>query len=153
MIELKCPAEWDFRTAGLPNFLFLGGGITGTPNWQMVMVELLKDTNLVLVNPRRDDFDVNDPTMTEKQIKWEYNYLKLAAGRLFWFPCETLCPITLFELGKFIEKAEPLFVGCHPDYQRKKDLEIQIGLARPWNTDISYSLDGLADRVKKWSAR
>lgn len=153
MKEIRCPAEFDFKNEGMQDFLFLGGGISGCPNWQPQMVELLKDTKLVVVNPRRDDFDINDPSMSKKQIEWEYKYLKFSTGRIFWFPAETLCPITLFELGKFCEKADPLFVGCHPEYKRKLDVEVQLGLARPWNCEVSYSLEDLAERVKKWSAR
>jgi len=153
MTELRCPNEFDFRNGLMANLLFLGGGISGCPLWQSQMVELLSDTKLVLVNPRRDDFDVNSAEMAKKQIIWEFKYLSCSTGRLFWFPAETLCPITLFELGKFCEKADPLFVGCHPEYKRKLDLEVQLSLARSWNPEISYSLEDLADRVKKWSER
>jgi hypothetical protein len=154
MKEIRCPDEYDFKNGNIrDDMLFLGGGISSCPQWQPEMVELLKDTDLVLINPRRDNFDITDPTMTEQQIKWEYKYLRLSAARLFWFPHETLCPITLFELGKFCERADPLFVGCHPDYKRKIDLEVQLGLGRPWNPEISYSLKDLAERVKIWAKR
>ena len=33
-------------------FVFLGGGITGTENWQQQLAELLQDTDLTLINPR-----------------------------------------------------------------------------------------------------
>lgn len=145
MIHVQCPAESDLN--GLS--IFLGGGITSCPLWQPQMVDLLKDTDLILVNPRRENFDITNPNMTVEQIEWEHKYLEKATARLFWFPKETLCPITLFELGKYC-KINPLFVGCHPEYQRKTDLEVQLKLARPWDSTIHYSLEDLANAVKEW---
>ena len=149
MKYIECPEIFkseshdDFRKT-----LFLGGGISGCPDWQLEMVNLLKDTDLIIVNPRRKKFDLSDKSMTISQIHWEYSHLKICHARLFWFPCETLCPITLFELGKFCEEAAPLFVGCHPDYKRKLDIEIQMKLAGR-TIPISYSLKKLADIVKE----
>ncbi len=161
MIELKCPNEWNpalVAQRGYGNLwdvgsLFLGGGITSCPQWQPIMVDLLKDTELVLVNPRRDNFDVTQKGIQEEQISWEYKYLRAVTGRMFWFPKETLCPITLFELGKYIEKTDALFVGCDIDYGRREDLLIQMGLARPWAPQVHYTLDGLAESIRNWAKR
>ena len=35
---------------------FIAGGITNCPDWQADIVEMLKDTDLTLLNPRRADF-------------------------------------------------------------------------------------------------
>jgi len=153
MIELKCPNEWNGSNLWDAGSLFLGGGISSCPQWQPVMVDLLKDTNLVLVNPRRDNFDIKKKGIQAEQITWEYKYLRLVTGRMFWFPKETLCPITLFELGKYIERSEALFVGCDIDYGRREDLLIQMGLARPWAPQVYYTLDGLADSIRNWAKR
>lgn len=146
MLEVKCPNEWS----GEGYSLFLGGGITSCPQWQPIMVELLKNTDLFLLNPRRDKFDVSQKNIQKEQIDWEFRHLKKSTARLFWFPKETLCPITLFELGKFCEKPEPLFVGCDKDYARREDLEIQLQLARPYSYKVYCTLEDLADAVKKW---
>jgi hypothetical protein len=44
---------------------------------------------------------------------------------------------------------KPLFVGTHPDYQRRLDVEIQTRLARPevWVVD---ALDDLVGQVRAW---
>jgi len=77
----------------------------------------------VIFNPRRASFDVSDPSQTEVQIMWEFRYLRKANAILFWFPKETLCPITLYELGQWSVLSQQtrtaLFVGTHPEYQRK----------------------------------
>lgn len=126
--------------------LFLAGGITGCPGWQYDIIEMLQDTYLTLINPRRKDFPIDDPAAAEVQITWEYIHLKLADEILFWFPCETLCPITLFELGKWVASDKKIYVGVHPDYKRKQDVEIQTELMRP-NLEVVYSVSDLADQI------
>lgn len=126
---------------GLGLSIFLGGGITNCPDWQKEIIELFEKSKfgkhptntLYLINPRRADFDVRDPTAAETQIRWEHAYLQMVDAILFWFPKETLCPITLYELGTWTVHPDnkQIFVGCHPEYQRKQDVEIQTNLARP----------------------
>lgn len=151
MNHIKCP-DMLLHVGTFHQFprhsLFLGGGISCCPDWQEEMVKLLEDVHVVLVNPRREKFDIDDKEMSTQQIKWEHYHLAHCRSRLFWFPKETLCPITLFELGKFIGEPEPLFVGCHPEYKRKLDVEVQMSLYRQHDCQVSTSLPDLADRVK-----
>jgi len=93
---IECPEIW-----GSPS-LFMGGGISGCPDRQQKLVRELKDVNLVLVNPRRTVFDVQNGADTRLQIRWEYLVLRRCDGILFWFPCESICPIVLFELGSHL---------------------------------------------------
>lgn len=113
--------------------LFLAGGITGCPNWQDRAVEKFSTLpdEATIYNPRRTSFDVNDPNATEFQIKWEFEALHNSTDILFWFPCETLCPITLYEYGRYLTKYSyvNIFVGAHPEYKRLEDLKIQTQLA------------------------
>lgn len=127
--------------------VFLGGGISGCPPWQDEAVNLFKDSGLTIINPRRKDFDTNNKSMFYEQIEWEYWHLKLSAIKLFWFPKDTLCPITLFELGKHL-KDKNVFVGCDPLYQRAKDIFYQMQLDRNEGpVRISYSVEHLVNRV------
>lgn len=123
--------------------VFLAGGITGCPDWQQDMRRLLRDADLILLNPRRANFPIGDPDAAQEQIAWEHNHLREASAILFWFPCETLCPIVLYELGAWSMANKPIFVGVHPDYSRRRDVEIQTRLARP-EVEIVYSLEDLA---------
>ena len=131
--------------------VFLAGGITNCPDWQQEMVGLLCDTSVILLNPRRADFPIGDPEAAQEQIEWEYNHLRKANGILFWFPCETICPIVLYELGAWSMTTLPIFVGVHPQYQRRQDVEIQTGLVRP-DVRVVYSLKDLARQVKEFAA-
>ena len=130
--------------------IFLAGGITNCPNWQTDMAYLLSDTHLTILNPRRSHFPIHDKNAAFEQIKWEYKHLHLATAILFWFPEETLCPIVLYELGSWSPTTKPIFVGIHPNYARRQDVEIQTQLARP-ETRIAYILNELADQVISWT--
>src|SRR4051794_36586929 len=108
----------EYEPGPLPA-VFLGGGISGCPDWQSEVATLLADLPLVLLNPRRPDFPMGDPAAAPKQIEWEYRHLRKADAILFWFPCETLCPIALYELGAWSVYQDhrgqrSLFVGVHP---------------------------------------
>jgi len=128
--------------------IFLAGGITGCADWQSELVELLKYEKITLLNPRRKHFpEGNKDELTQAQTTWEYEHFKKATAISFWFPKETLCPITLFELGKQITQKKFLFVGVDSKYKRRTDIEIQMQLARP-ETPIAYSLNDLAQQIK-----
>jgi len=59
MKYIECAAV--YRHNSEEKSLFLAGGITNYPQWQPIMVGLLRDTNLAVLNPRRRHFDVTDP--------------------------------------------------------------------------------------------
>jgi hypothetical protein len=148
MLYIEAPTEY---TGASPS-IFLAGGITGCGNWQRDLAHALGETDLVVLNPRRARFPMDDPGATEGQIRWEFNHLRRATARLFWFPSATLCPIALFELGAWSRDEAPLFVGMDPAYARRTDVEVQMKLARP-DVDIVYSLGALAKQVIAWQAR
>ena len=158
MIYIECPNKMTEESQQQPS-LFMAGGITGCGDWQSEMAEKLKYENVTLLNPRRKNFDVNDPKMEQDQIKWEYDYLSICDAVSFWFTPDTLQPITLFELGTFCP-SEPeanqdfnvyrwVFVGVHPDYKKIKDVKIQIGLRRN-DIDLVFDFDKLISQIKEW---
>lgn len=126
------------------NSLFLAGGITNCPDWQKPIAELLNDrTPLTIFNPRRESWNMDDDANeSKKQIVWEHHHLKISEYILFWFPMETLCPITLLELGKYMMTDKKLIVGTHPDYQRRLDVIVQTRLEKP-NLKIWSNLDDM----------
>ena len=135
---------------GVEKSIFMAGGISGCPDWHSDIVKLLSESDLTLLNPRRKNFPINDPSAASGQIKWEYDHLRKASAILFWFPCETLCPITLYELGAWSMSEKPILLGVHPDYQRRQDVEIQTRLIRP-DISIVYSVQALAEQVLAWN--
>ena len=149
MTYIEAPAEYD----GPGPSLFLAGGISNTHDWQTELVALLADVLLVLLNPRRKDYPWHEPAAAQAQIEWEFRHLRRASAVAFWFPPETLCPIALFELGgRIAEPKQSLFVGTHPEYKRRLDVEIQLKLARPELTVVS-DIGALGEQVRAWSVR
>lgn len=131
--------------------LFVAGGITGTYNWQDVFLRtldnyLIRGKTLIAYNPRREDFDMLDKTMEEEQICWEYQHLAKADIISFWFTPETLCPITLYELGYALGKGRNVVIGIDPKYKRRDDVIIQANLAG-YKGSFVNSLDLLAKEV------
>lgn len=101
-----------------------------------------------IINPKRiswDDSRDNDE-VSKEQIIWEKNYIDSSDYILFWFPKETLCPITLFELGAALHTKNIACIGIHPEYQRKLDIEVQTSLVNK-NIPIKYSLDDMISSV------
>ena len=152
MIYIESPDprfdEYDPNDTGMMSrSVFLAGGITGCPDWQTDIVKSLIETNLTILNPRRVNFPIGDTDATFDQIQWEHQALRAAHNILFWFPCETICPIVLYELGAWSMTDKPIFVGVHRDYKRRQDVEIQTGLVRP-DVKIVYDLAELAELVR-----
>lgn len=145
MKYIECPQIYEGRERSL----FLAGGISNCPIWQPDLTKLLENTDLTILNPRRKHFSTNNPNIEEEQIKWECCHLRKASAVSFWFPKETLCPITLYELGKQSVLEKPLFISVHPEYARRRDVEIQTRLIRP-EIKIVYSLPDLAEQIKLW---
>lgn len=133
--------------------LFVAGGISNCPDWQSTFAEKIQENypkNLLVYNPRRNVFDVSNPTAAAAQIKWEYVALHYSKMVAFWFPKETLCPITLFELGSILYRSKKVFVGCHPDYARKMDIVEQLKNYSDYTENeipIVDSIDGLIKEI------
>lgn len=132
MLEVKAPKRYlDIRnTCNDPIRLFLAGSIEmGTAEkWQDKVVASLKDKNVVIFNPRRDDWDsswvqsIDNPQFKE-QVEWELDYLERANVVLFYFDPNTKSPITLLELG-LVDKNKPVVVCCPKGFWRRGNVEI-----------------------------
>jgi hypothetical protein len=130
-------------------YVFVAGGISNCHDWQAEFIKHFENEGdyLTLINPRRYDFDITNPSMSEEQIEWEYKRIQESEIMVFWFPHETLCPITLYELGAAVHSNKVLFVGCHPEYKRKFDVVKQLSLVRP-EIKVCFSVDDLAGQLK-----
>jgi hypothetical protein len=147
MIYIEAPNETEI----IKPSLFLAGGITNCPDWQSIVVSQLQNLSLTILNPRRRYFPIHNLNTATEQITWEHKYLLKASAILFWFPCETLCPITLYELGAWSMTSKPLFIGTHPQYERRQDIIIQTSLVRP-EIKVVNTLNDLVMLVKTWTS-
>jgi hypothetical protein len=145
---IEAPREFHKPT------IFLAGSISGAHDWQSRFVSLLNTHNvdMIALNPRREQFDLSNPSMADRQIEWEYRHLRRADLIVFYFSHETLAPITLLEFGAHTHSSgKPIFVAVHPDYGRCRDVEVQCRLIRP-DIQIVDNLEALADQVARWYA-
>jgi hypothetical protein len=123
-------------------FVFLAGGITNCQEWQNKIINILKneDDNLIIFNPRRKYFPINDPTASFEQIKWEFNYLEQCDIFSMYFDGtkQSDQPICFYELGRNIERMKQKFykdwfnritISVDTNFKRYKDVIIQTMLA------------------------
>lgn len=117
--------------------VFLAGGISGCRDWQQDVINNLfrmigkDDSQVVVYNPRRKDFDVDDPGATDDQITWEFQYLnKVNIFSMYFVGGDQIQPICLYELGRYT--ARPMceqVISVEKDYIRERDVVIQVALA------------------------
>lgn len=123
-IVVKAPNDYEFGTALR---IFLGGAIDmgAAENWQERLTKDLSDyddEDLVLLNPRRDDWDstwTQDPTpgtQFYEQVEWELIAQENADGIIYYFTADSKAPITLLELGLF--NACNTVVHCPKEFYR-----------------------------------
>jgi hypothetical protein len=142
-------------------WIFLAGGISNCPNWQVVLRRRLQDLpdSVTLLNPRRAVCPMDDAGETTRQITWEFRTIRNADLIVFWFPCQAVCPITLYELGYWNSRRRvSKIVGIHPLYSRRQDVEIQTKLVNMYEnpipiTPIVYSLAAVEQEIRSWCRR
>ncbi len=112
--------------------VFLGGGISGCPDWQSGVCDNLTYENITVFNPRREHFDVSDRTITQQQIQWEFKRLERCdIFSMFFCKGGSVQPICLYELGRNIVRMQSRFpttwkhrivVTIEPGYKRADDV-------------------------------
>ena len=126
-IIIKAPGSLPL-TGG--HSVFLAGSIEmGTAeDWQKRAEDYLKDLDIYIFNPRRDDWDstweqsIGNPKFRE-QVEWELQAMNQAFWILMYFSPGTKSPITLLELGLHA-KSGKLFVCCPEGFWRKGNVDI-----------------------------
>jgi hypothetical protein len=126
MQEIKAPNE----IANFKYTIFLAGSIEMgmAEKWQDKVVQLLKDEDVIILNPRRDDWNnswvqsIENPQFRE-QVEWELTGMECADIILMYFDPKTKSPITLLELGLFA-KSKKLIVVCPDGFWKKGNVDI-----------------------------
>lgn len=129
-----------------PRAVFLAGGITHCPRWHDIATETFRSAteDVVILNPNRAVFPIDDPDAGWEQVSWEQHHLHLPGVlTLFWFPASdphlTTQPIALFELGQALGERRPVVVGADPCYPREADVRMLCRLSAP-STHVHASL-------------
>jgi hypothetical protein len=124
---LKPPAPLDLASR---RSVFLAGSIEmGLAElWQARVEAALADLDVVVLNPRRDDWDaswrqsIHDPRFRE-QVEWELAAQERADLVAMYFAPATKAPVTLLELGLFARSGK-VIVCCPDGYWRKGNVEV-----------------------------
>jgi hypothetical protein len=114
--------------------IFLAGSIDmgAAENWQERLTKDLVDFgNLVIYNPRRDDWDsswVQDPTpgtQFHRQVSWELEHLEASNLAVFYFADDSKSPITLLEFGLMSTNWDKeVIVYCSPKFYRYGNVKV-----------------------------
>ncbi|PKL78552.1 MAG: hypothetical protein CVV27_03190 [Candidatus Melainabacteria bacterium HGW-Melainabacteria-1] len=141
---------------GLPS-VFLAGSIDmgRAAAWQKQVEAVLANEDVVLLNPRRDDWDaswiqsMHHPEF-RRQVEWEIEGLERADYILMYFVPETTAPVSLLELGLFARSGKML-VACPSAYWRRGNVELiceRFGI--PLFHHLESALLTLRNRLKEW---
>ncbi len=150
MIEIKAPNK-------IPKFdnklvVFLAGSIEmgKAKDWQSELKDILKDVDVVLLNPRRDNWDTSweqsasNPKFKE-QVEWELNGLEQNHITVMYFQAGTKSPITLLELGLRANYFGTI-VYCEDEFWRKGNIDVVCDY---YDIKRANSLQELADYIVK----
>lgn len=153
MIEFKPPKRIPSSST---KKIFLAGSIEQgkAEKWQSKVVQSLVDYDVLILNPRRDDWD---PTWTDNnrnlvnQIKWELSGLDQSDLIFFYFDPKTISPITLLEFGRYMGQLNKEFiVVCPHGYFRKTNVVVTTKYVTFGNTKVLNTLDQGIDVLQKW---
>jgi hypothetical protein len=152
MIVLQPPAPLSQLDPSARS-VFLAGSIemNDAPRWQDGLVEALADTELVLLNPRRDAWNADwEQRMRcepfREQVEWELAGLERADLVCFYFAPGTKSPISLLELG-LVARTGRAIVCCPEGFWRRGNVEI---VCARYGIDLVGELDVLVARLRSW---
>lgn len=125
--------------------VFLAGGITGCRDWQKEVIDHLykfvgrNDNQVVVYNPRQENFNINNPHAADDQITWEYQYLnQVNIFSMYFVGGDQIQPICMYELGRYIKAYDDYqVISTEKDYIRKFDVACQVALTTKGLTAVN----------------
>jgi hypothetical protein len=146
---LKPPSPLDL---GNRPSVFLAGSIEMglAEPWQARVESALADLEVVILNPRRDDWDnswrqsIHDPRFRE-QVEWELAAQERATLIAMYFAPATKAPVTLLELG-LAARGGKLLVCCPDGFWRKGNVEV---VCARYGIALFDDLTGLVAEVRR----
>jgi hypothetical protein len=141
------------RTLYFPS-IFLAGSIEMgiAEDWQLKLTEKLKDFDVTIYNPRRDNWNSSweqresNPEFNH-QVNWEMNMLESASIIFMYFSPETKSPISLLELG--LHSEDTIIVCCPDGFWKKGNVEIVCSRKGiPLFNDFDSAAASLISKIK-----
>jgi hypothetical protein len=130
MILVKPPHLVPIENESYPS-IFLAGSIEmgKAEDWQTTIQNMLLGFNVVIYNPRRDDWDaswiqsVNNEKFVE-QVSWELEHINKCDFVFMYFDPSNKSPISLLELGILTANPEKVLVCCPEGFWRKGNVDV-----------------------------
>jgi len=149
MIEIKAPNTYTRSDSPV---IFLGGSIEmdTAEKWQDRVVTALADMDVIILNPRRVNWDntieqsIDDPKFCE-QVYWELDSLWESDLIIFYFDPNTRAPITLMELGLMANESN-IIVCCPDGFWRKGNVEI---VCERYGIPLMNTFDDMINTIKE----
>ncbi len=147
---LKPPTRVDLSPGA--RSVFLAGSIDmgQAEDWQSTVTRALGDRDVVILNPRRDEWDASweqDIAFApfREQVEWELEGLERATIIAVYFAPTSKAPVTLLELGLFA-KSDRVVVCCPEGYWRRGNVEI---VCRRYEVQMATDLDALVREIRR----
>jgi hypothetical protein len=158
-VMIEAPNEVKYDNGNI--HLFTAGSIQNNNNengmaeeWQVTVYEKLKDIdNLVILNPRRNDWDsstwtqsIDDPQFSQ-QVNWELDMQEqLSDIIMYYFEPTSTAPITLLELGLCASDDSIDKIVCCPEgYFRKGNVDI---ICDRYGIQMVSSLEDMIEKTR-----
>ena len=134
--------------------IFLAGSIEmgKAYNWQEYLAQNIDHSNLLILNPRRKDWDnswkeeIKNPQFHD-QVTWELNALERAGLIVMYFDPGTKSPISLLELGLFA-RSQKMIVCCPDGYWKKGNVDV---VCERYGVKQLDSLDEILNEIKTFA--
>lgn len=132
--------------------VFLAGSIDmgGSADWQAQLARELADEGVVLLNPRREDWNpawkpVSEEPEFRRQVEWELAALQRADVIAMYLAPGSQAPVSLLELGLHAGSGKVL-LACPDGFWRKGNVDI---VARRYGIPSYDDLPALAQAVRE----
>jgi hypothetical protein len=148
VLKPPAPIVLDGRTPSV----FLAGSIEmgQAEDWQARMTHALNDLDVMILNPRRDEWDASwEQSMSNRQfraqVEWELDGLEKASMVAIYFAPATRSPVTLLELGLCARNGR-LLVCCPEAYWRRGNVEV---VCARFDVPLLATLEALAAEIRR----
>lgn len=150
MIHIQPPN--DFSKFLKKPSVFLAGSIEMgvAEKWQEKVASDLMSQDIVILNPRRDDWSSDWEAVIENdvfraQVEWELDGIAACDVLMMYFSPGTKAPITLMEFGICAATAPDKMIVCCPEgFYRKGNVDVAC---RRFGIEQAPDLEGLVSRT------
>jgi hypothetical protein len=140
--EVKAPGKYELTKYSI----FLAGAIDQgqAVDWQKRVADSLRDLDILVLNPRRDDWDASweqsaDNPEFRQQVEWELKAQEDADMVIFVFTKDSKAPITFLEFGLFAPRENHDAMVCAEEgFYRQANLDIAC---ERYDIPIYHNLD------------